>query len=347
MNVNKLRQRILKTKLDGLLVTNKVNVAYLAGFKGEGQLLITPAKKILLVDFRFKQQAVKEAKSWQVSERSNFRPPEEAILRLVKKLKLKRLGFESGALSYGFYHKLSRTLLPVKLAPCANMVEQLRAIKSAEEIRLLKKAAGLAAKSYAFAKKLIKPGRSEEEIAREVEYFMRALGCQSCAFETIVASGERSSMPHALTSGKVIKDNQAVLLDLGCRKSGYNSDLTRMVFLGKIGGKIKRNFKIVLQAQAMAIKAIKAGVRVSQIDRIARQYIIKEGFGDFFGHALGHGIGREVHEYPAVSPENQDSLKQGMVLTIEPGIYIPGWGGVRVEDMVLVKQNGCELLTQT
>lgn len=344
--INKLRQELLRRKLDALLITKRVNVAYLSGFKGEGELLITPTKKILIVDFRFEEQAAKEAKSFQIWRGQSFHPLEGSIFRLVKKLKLKRLGFEAPSLSYEFYRKLKGILKSVKLAPTSNIVERLRAIKNAEEIKLLKKAAALSIKSFAFAKQTIRPGRKEAEVARELQYFMRKYGAEDCAFDIIVASGKRSSMPHAPTSHRTIKGNEAVLVDLGVRYSGYNSDLTRMVFLGTIGDKIRQTYEIVLQAQKLAIKAIKTGVKIWQIDKIARRCIAKKGLGAFFGHALGHGIGKEVHEYPSISPQNQDILKQGMVFTVEPGVYIPGWGGIRVEDMVLVTKNGCEILTK-
>lgn len=344
--INKLRQHLIKRKLDAVLISKQANVAYLSGFEGKGQLLITPTKKILIVDFRFKEEALKLEGAFQICLRQGFYPLEKNIPELANKLKLKRLGFEEWALSYGFYYKLKRALKPIRLLSSNNMVERLRAIKSAQEITILKKAASLAIKSHAFAKKIIKPGQREAAITREVQYFMRKSGAEDSAFETIVASGKRSSMPHARASGKLIKENEAVLIDLGCRISGYNSDLTRMVFLGKMGAKIKRVYELVLRAQGLAIKAVKAGVEAREIDQAARQYIAKSGLGAFFGHALGHGIGREVHEAPSISSNSKDTLKEGMVFTIEPGVYIPGLGGVRVEDMVLVTKTGCEILTK-
>lgn len=344
--IDKLRQELLRNKLEAILITNAVNVAYLSGFKGEGRLLITPGKQVLIVDFRFKEQAVKETKSFRIWQGQSFCPPEKSISALLKKLKLKNMGFEASTFSYQFYRRLKAAVKSVGLVPTDNIVEQLRAIKSLQEIKLLKKAASLAIKSFTFAKGAIKPGKKEEEIARELQYFMRKSGAQECAFDSIIASGRRSSMPHAPISDRTFKRNEAVLLDLGCRIAGYNSDLTRMVFLGKISAKIKRTYEIVLQAQQLAISAVRAGAKIRQIDKIARQYIAKAGLGAFFGHALGHGIGREVHEYPSISPRNKDILKEGMVFTVEPGVYIPGWGGIRVEDMVLVTKQGFEVLTK-
>ncbi|MCQ9208670.1 MAG: Xaa-Pro peptidase family protein [Omnitrophica bacterium] len=344
--INKLRQNLITHKLDGLLVTKEANISYLSGFRGAGQLLITPKKRILIVDFRFKEQAEKTKGPFQICQRLNFRPFEQSLSSLAKKLKLKRLGFESPWLPFELYRRFKSVLGPVKLVPTTNIVEELRVIKSPKELVHLKKAALLAMQSYDLAKRIIKPGRKEVAIARELQYAMRKQGAQDCSFELIIASGRRSSMPHATASEKVIKNNEAVLLDLGCRVSDYNSDLTRMVFLGKIRGKIKQIYEAVFQAQQLAIKAVKAGVKISEIDKIARRHLSKKGFRRFFGHALGHGIGREVHEYPSISPKNQDLLKEGMVFTIEPGVYIPGLGGIRVEDMVLVTKNGCEVLTK-
>lgn len=344
--VNRLRAELLRLKVTALLITDRANVAYLSNFTGEGQLLITPTQKFLIVDPRFAEFAAKTVKTWQIWKRQSFAPLEESILHLVNKLKLKRLGFESTSISYGRYRKLSRILKILQLIPTTNIVEGLRSIKSTQEIRVLKKAARLAVKSFNFAKKIIKPGKKEVEIARELQYFMRRHGAEDSSFDIIVASGKRSSLPHGPVSQRIIKRNESILVDLGCRISGYNSDLTRMVFLGKIGGTFRRNYEVVQEAQRLAIKAVKAGIEISQIDQIARQFITKKGIGQFFIHALGHGIGREIHEQPAISPTNHDILKEGMVFTVEPGVYIPGLGGIRIEEMVLVKKNGCEILTR-
>ncbi len=350
MNVSKireLRRAISQYNLDALLISREVNVAYLSDFRGEGQLLISPHKGILIVDPRFEEQAAQEAQSWQIYPRQNFLPLEKVILNLARKLKLNRLGFEGLGLSYDSYRRLKRLIKPVQLVPTTNIVEYIRAIKTVQEISCLRRAAALAVESYAWARKITKPGIKEVEIARKLQYFMRKHGAEDSAFEIIVASGKRSSLPHAAASQKIIRAKEAVLFDLGCRLAGYNSDLTRMVFLDKIRGKLKRIYEIVLRAQEQAIEAVRAGIKICEIDKIARQHIAKEGLGAFFGHALGHGIGREVHEYPSISPNNQDVLKEGMVFTIEPAVYIPGWGGIRMEDMVLVTAKGCEILTKT
>jgi Xaa-Pro aminopeptidase len=344
--IARLRQKLSRHKLDSILISKGANVSYLSGFPGEAALLITLTKKIILVDFRYKEQAARELKSFFLSERLSFQSLEKSISGLARRFKFRRLGFEARSVTYQCYLSLKKNLSGLKPIPTYDIVEGLRAIKTKEEIRHIKKAAALAGKSFTFAKRIIRPGRSEAEIARRVQYYMCKLGSQDCAFDVIVASGKRSSLPHATASAKTIKNNEPVLVDLGCRYLDYTSDLTRMVFLGKIERKIRLIYDVVKQAQALAIKAIKVGRKISEIDRIARRYIAREGLGRFFGHALGHGIGREIHEYPCICPENQDTLQEGMVLTIEPGIYLPGAGGVRVEDMVLVTKDDCEILTK-
>ncbi|NQS99922.1 MAG: aminopeptidase P family protein [Candidatus Omnitrophica bacterium] len=346
MKIATLRSKLVKLKISALLITNPANVSYLSNFSGEGQLLITPGKKFLITDSRFVESATNATSSWKIWPRQGAQSLEKSISGLVNELKLKKLGFESGSLSFERYQKLNCVLKTTKLTPTAHIVESLRSVKSAQEIRLLKKCARLAAKSFSFAKQIIEPGKKETEIARELQYYMRKHGAEDSSFSIIVASGKRSSMPHAPISDRIIKKNEAVLVDLGCRISGYNSDLTRVVFLGKISGTLRRNYRIVAAAQKLAIKSIKAGIKVSRIDRIARQYIAKNGLGPFFIHALGHGIGREVHEHPTISSKNHQRLKQGMVFTVEPGVYLPGSGGIRIEDMVLVTKTGCEILTK-
>ncbi|MBN2097122.1 MAG: aminopeptidase P family protein [Candidatus Omnitrophica bacterium] len=345
--IYKLRQKLLTARLDSLLVTKRANVAYLSEFTGEAQLLITQRKKILIVDFRFQEQAQREVKTIVLWPRQSFQPLNESIAQLAKKLKIKRLGFEANSLSYGSYARLNKQLGLAQLLPVYDLIEPLRAIKTIREIQYLRTAAQMAVKTFMRAQQLIRPGKKERSIAAELEYFMCAQGAESPAFDIIVASGIRSALPHAPHSSKIIRKNEAVLVDLGCRILGYNSDLTRMLFLGKIKDKLKRAYQVVLSAQQQAIKAVRPGQEIGRIDQIARQYITQAGLGAFFGHALGHGIGREVHEYPAVTPRSRALLKPGMVLTIEPGVYLPGVGGARVEDMVLVTRHGCEILTRS
>ncbi|MFH1045966.1 MAG: Xaa-Pro peptidase family protein [Candidatus Omnitrophota bacterium] len=345
LGLNKIRALLERDRLDGLVVTKPTNVSYLSDFTGEGQLLISSTRQFLITDFRFQQEAWQEIKSFQLLPRESFVPLEETLANAVKKLKIKRLGFEANNLSFSFYQKLLKACPQITLVPTQELIERVRAIKTAREIQLLRKAASCAVASFAFAKNIIKEGKTEQEIAEGILYFMKKSGAETCAFDTIVASGKRTALPHARISTKTIKKNEAIIVDLGCLKDGYNSDLTRVVFLGKMSGKIKRIYDVVLRAQELAIQAVRAGEPIQKIDKIARHYITKAGFGPYFGHALGHGIGREVHEYPVISPRNQEAIQEGMVFTIEPGIYLPGLGGIRIEDMVLATKTGAEILT--
>lgn len=344
--IQKIRLEISRLKLDAILISSNANMAYLSNFRGEGELLITPTKKILFTDFRFTEQATKVAKSFQIYKRNKSHSKQKNIVDLARKLKIKRLGFEATGLSYQAYCSLKKSLSFLKVIPTINIIEQIRSIKNSQEIKLIKKATFIAVKTMSYAKRIIKPGKQEIEIAQKIEQFIQAQGCEEKAFNIIVASGANSSMPHAIPSRRTIKNNQPVLVDLGCRFCGYNSDLTRTWFLGKISAQFRRIHDIVSLAQQMAIAAIKPGVVIAEIDNIAREHIIKEGFGPSFEHALGHSIGREVHEHPSVSSQNHEVLRENMVLTIEPGIYLPGWGGVRVEDMVLVTKKGSKVLTR-
>lgn len=341
----KLRKKLTKDKLDGLLVTKEANVSYLSNFQGAGQLLITPTKKILITDFRFQEQLQHKLTSWQILIRKNFSSLSDELLLLSKQFRLRRLGFEASSLAYQPYRKLNSALRSIHLIPTVSMVEDIRKIKSPAEIKLIKKAAALAVKSFIFSMKIIHPGKREDQVARQIRNFMQEHGAEDAAFDIIIASGKRSALPHAPLAQRKIGKNDAVLIDLGCRISGYNSDLTRTVFLGKIKDKLKRVYAVVYAAQQKAIQSVRAGVESSQIDNIARQYIKREKLDKFFGHALGHGIGREVHEEPVISPKNKEILRAGMIITIEPGVYIPNLGGVRIEDMVLVTKKGCEILT--
>lgn len=339
--------RILKQcNADAFLVSKKENIAYLSGFNGEGHLLLAPARPVLIVDFRYYQQAVEQAKKTEVVCRQNFHSVDQTLFCLLKEIKIQRLAFEADVLSYHCYCRLRKSLRPVKLVPAARIVEQLRAVKSPEELGFIRQAAALAVQSIDFARKIVQPGKKETDIAREIRYFMQLQGAEDCAFDIIVASGPRSAMPHAAASPRIIKEGETVLIDLGCRSSGYNSDLTRMLFLSKIKGKTKRIYEVVAHAQQLAIAAVRAGEPAAKIDNIARQFISREGLGAFFGHALGHGVGKEIHEYPHLSPASKDMLQEGMVFTVEPAVYIPKWGGIRIEDMVLVTKTGGEVLTR-
>ena len=343
-------QNILKVlkaqRLDCLLLSNSPNVSYAAGFLAPDSYLIASANNLILItDFRYTADFRSKAKApVEIIETRDgtFR----TICETLRKNKLKKVGFESRHLSFAECQALL-DLSKKKIAwiPLEETLEPLRQIKEAAEIELIKKAIQITEKTYNFIKPLLKPGIRELKLAAEIERFIRLQGATSAAFDIIVASGPNSSYPHASISPRIINKGEPVVIDLGVTYNGYKCDLTRTFFLGKINAIVREADMIVKEAQQRAIKAIKPDVPINLIDGAARNYISLKGFGDNFGHSLGHGIGLEVHEAPSINKRNKLLLKKGMIFTIEPGIYIPGSFGIRREDMVLVTDNGVEVLS--
>ena len=340
-----LRQAMRKASLDSFLVTSATNVSYLSGFRGtDAVVLITPDKGYFLTDSRYIEEAKKE-----ISGNLNVRLVKESIFTSVNDIvtsqKLKNLGFESMDLPYGVANRLKILLSKIEFTPVKNLVESLRSIKDAGEIERIRKAVKLAKEVFERAAGSVRPGASEEFIKRKIELDLVSKG-SSCAFESIIASGENSSKPHARATDRPFKNNDFVMIDMGAKVDGYNSDLTRTVVVGKVQAKFRKIYKTVGQAQLKAIARITSGAKASDIDKAGRDHIKKSGFGKYFSHSLGHGVGMSVHEEPSISPSSKTILAEGMIFTVEPAIYIPGFGGVRIEDMVLVTKSGCEILTR-
>ncbi len=330
------------TKIDAIIVTDLKNIRYLTDFKGShAVLLITPLMKYLITDFRYKEQAMKEAKDCRIIiEKKRFR----GVTNLIKKLNIKNVCFEK-SVSYEFYRKL--TEIGLKLIPLNDEISSLREVKREDEIRCIREAIRRAESAFLKIKKYIKPGIPESEIALILEYEIKRLGSKRLPFEIIVASGKNSSMPHAGTSEKKIEHGDLVVIDWGAEADGYFSDMTRTFLVdGPDIGLKKRIYEIVLNAQKRAISGVYPGRTTVYIDRLARDYIREKGYSKYFGHGTGHGIGLDIHELPHISYSGRERLRPGMVFTIEPGIYIPETGGVRIEDMVLVTENGYEVLTK-
>jgi len=361
-NISLLKNRLKKEKLDGLLVSKPANVSYLSGFSGdESYLLITEKKDFFITDFRYEQQAKKEAKGFEievVGAAPCGRPQQgrhrglplhnhfDLIVHLIKKNNLKRVGFEARHITYAEVSKIRDNLTKQEFLPMHDLVESLRVVKTQEEIKNIKKATGICLSVFNDVAFKIKPGIREKELAGFVEYQMRIKGAEGASFDIIVLSGKNSTMPHGRPSDRKIGCNEAVLIDAGASFNGYKSDLTRMFFLGKIPDTVQKVYGIVKKAQEMALKAVRPGVSASVVDAIARDYIKSNGYGDYFGHSLGHGVGREVHEAPSISSKSKDILKPGMIFTVEPAIYLPNIGGIRIEDMVLVTQKGSQVLSR-
>lgn len=327
------------------MVTDPLNIFYLSGFKAEaGCLLITESEDFILTDFRFREEA-KETAGFKTALIKTT--TKDLLLEILKGSGLKKAGFEPEALSYSRALLLKNTLKREHIAftPLGGVVEDMRMLKDAGEIKKIKAAVNIARQVFTRFTKYAKPGKTEKQLCLQLERDIIGCGGEEEAFNTIVASGARSSRPHAVATDRAVRKNEPVLVDFGVRRDSYNCDLTRVRFLGKIQQQLYNIYAICLEAQRRAIAAVRPGARVSAVDRAARGYIESKGFGKAFGHSLGHGIGLSVHELPRVSSKSETVLAPGMVLTIEPGIYLEGSGGVRIEDMVLVTRKGCEVLT--
>lgn len=341
-----LREVLEQKKADGIIVSNPHNVRYLSGYTGDDSaLLITRNDGYFYTDFRYIEQATHEVCGLKLVQRkkSLF----AAVAKTVAKRGMKRVLFESAAVTFRQYQELTQAIPRSRLVPHWGAVAQMRMVKDEDEIRAIRAAAHVAQKSFQRFRTFIKPGRDERTMANHLDFQMRALGASGPAFEIIVAARERASQPHARPTDRVLRRGEPLLVDWGARKDSYNCDLTRVLFTDRIPPRIRRVYEIVLEAQRLAIASVAPGVPAKQVDRAARQYIQKHGFGKQFGHGVGHGVGLEVHELPTLNASSRNVLKPGMVFTVEPGIYLPGMGGVRIEDMVLVTENGCEVLTSS
>jgi Xaa-Pro aminopeptidase len=347
--LRKLRTLIAEKGPDALLLSQPENVYYLSGFTGSsGWLLISGQNAILATDFRYVEQAKGQSPDFEIIRtRGEVR---DWLPGLVSDLGWHKLGFEANFMSYEGYHKLSEAIetkqFNLELVPTTCLVEQLRSIKEAEELGFITKAVELADAAFEQAKAIICPSMMEKEAAWEIEKILRQEGSEGIPFEIIVASGPNSALPHARTTDKTIRSGEPVLIDMGAKISGYCSDLSRTLFLDKADKTFREIYNVVLKAQTTAIERIESGMAALQADRLSRSIIEQAGYGDAFGHGLGHGVGLAVHEFPMINPSSSDSLADSMVFTIEPGIYLTGQGGVRIEDMVVLENGKIRVLTK-
>lgn len=333
-----------RLNIDALLVTDETNVSYLTGFRGhDSALYITSDTRFFITDSRYFEEASREIKGYRIDlvKASTY----ENIADLVKRCGTKRLGFESMNLPFAVAERLKTMIGGARIVPVRDVVENVRSIKSRGEIDLIRRSISVTREVFRRSMAMVTADSTEQSIADriEIEFIKREA---RPSFDLIVASGKNSSKPHARPSGKKIGKNSFVMVDMGCDLDGYQSDMTRMLIQGRVPERFKRIYSIVKDAQEKAIDRIRPGVKISAIDNTARGYIAEMGFGKHFGHALGHGIGMSVHEQPTISFRNTGTLKPGMVFTVEPAIYIPGFGGVRIEDMVLVTDRSVEILTR-
>lgn len=349
-----IRQVLVEKELDALMVSIQENRYYLSGFTGEdtqfdesaGVLIISGRHLVLATDSRYELQAQTQAPGFDIV--CYKKGLEKELPEMVNGLDIRRLGFESVRLSqknYSSYAKALGNLNPkVALTPTENMVEALRQIKSEDEIQRTVKALRLAEKAFAQTIDAIRPGMTEKQVAWSMEKAMRETGAQGLSFPVIVASGPNSALPHAVPTDRRLNRGEPILVDWGARLDEYCSDTTRTMVLGQPDDQFNKVFDTVVRARDMAIDAIKGGASGTGIDKIARDHISRNGFAGKFGHSLGHGTGLAVHESPRLSPLKDDQLEPGMIVTVEPGIYIPGWGGIRMENQIVVRLKGAQVL---
>ncbi|MCE9548683.1 MAG: Xaa-Pro peptidase family protein [Planctomycetia bacterium] len=346
--IGRLKRLLHKQEIGSLLVTNFTNVTYLTGFSGDDSYLLVSGrgKPLIISDPRYTTQLEEECPDIELE----IRPPGASMLsrlnEVIRAAKIPRLGIESSSVSVAMFEQLKSELKDVELVPIRGAVEELRQIKDAHEIRLLRDAVTSAERAFAIVRASLRPEQTELSIAHELEHQARLFGAKGCSFSPIVAVGARAALPHAVPTQQTVSAAPFILIDWGANEpNGYKSDLTRVLVTGKIPPKLAKIYQVVLQAQLRGIEAIRPGATTHQVDKAARDVIAKAGFGKQFGHGLGHGIGLEIHEDPRLGSNGQTTLRPGMVVTVEPGIYLPGFGGVRIEDDILVTRDGHEVLT--
>lgn len=344
LRVEKLRAQMKKDQLDGFLVTSPYNLRYLTNFTGTtGLAVITLDKAFFVTDFRYTEQAVAQAQGFEIVK--NVGPIFDEVAKICQQEEINALAFEESHVSFAEYSVLEEIIEETPLVPVSGMIENLREVKDDTEIAIIEKACAIADQGYEHVLKMIKPGMTEIEVANQLDFFMRSLGATSVSFDTIVASGLRSAMPHGVASDKVIEQGDLITLDFGCYYDGYVSDMTRTFAIGDPGSQLKEIYQIVLEAQLKVLEAAKPGLTGIQLDAVARDHITAAGYGEAFGHSTGHGIGLEIHEGPNVSFRADKQFVVGNVITDEPGIYLPGIGGVRIEDDLLITPEGNRVLT--
>jgi Xaa-Pro aminopeptidase len=345
MRRQRLQEALEARKLGSLLVTHPVDIAYLTGFRGSaGLALFTRSEAILWVDPRYALQAHEDARGVEIVETK--RGLVEAAGKVLRKRSLGRLGFDDAHLNAQGYLNLRRALGgKARLVAAGDLMPSLRMIKGEEEIATMREAGRVTVEAFAETLGLVKPGMSECDLAAELDYRARRKGAEGMAFETIVASGARGAFPHARPSRKLLEECDLVIVDAGAIIKGYAADMSRTLYLGKPGNRVRKLYSAILEAQSQGIQALRDGVHAGKVDSAARNVLDKNGLGRYFTHSTGHGVGMEVHEAPRLGKRSKTPVCLGCVVTIEPGIYLEGFGGIRIEDTVLVGAGGPEILT--
>ncbi len=340
---------LARRKLPVFIETGMENIRYLTGFTGSSAFLVFSEKKsTLLTDSRYASQAAEEVKKNGFSVKIYKKDLFSVIATVVARLSTSGpVGVDGGALSHSSFLRLRAAMRPLRLRAAGNLTGRLRMVKEPCELELIRRSASILEQGFRKASRLLRPGAVERAVARKVEDFFIDRGAEGASFGSIVASGPRGALPHGKASHKEIKRGELVVVDMGARYDGYCSDATRTFCIERATRLQKKVYSIVKEAQLLAAARIRDGVKASLVDRAARAHIRKAGYGKNFGHGTGHGTGLAVHEGPGIGPGSKDVLREGMVVTVEPGIYIPGWGGVRIEDMVIVRGDGCEFITSS
>lgn len=350
----RLAEKLPGEGLDGYLISSPFNVTWLTGFSGEASwLLVGPGRAVLVSDRRFTRQIEEECPGLEFVARPPTQRLVEAIAEQLAALGFRKIGFESAIMTVADFEALREALPACDWKATSDRVEDLRMVKDDQEIAAIRRAIALAEKTFTVLRAFLQPDQTEKELCDAIEHYARLAGGSGTSFPPIVAVGERAALPHAPPTGKRVAEGEMLLVDWGVTGRLYRSDLTRVLAVRRRGNspatvgspRLEEIHAVVLEAQRRAIAAVRPGVKAESIDAAARQYIAEAGYGENFGHGLGHGFGLQIHEAPAIRPRSQVEIVPGMVFTIEPGIYLPGWGGVRIEDDVLVTPDGCEVLT--
>ena len=338
--IDKVRNKLTELNVDALLVTESKNLRYLANFTGSaGVAIITATESYFVTDFRYTEQATEQAVGFNI--RIHKQPIMAEVNEILNENNVTKIAIEANQMNVATYLQI-KELFTAEIVETQGLVEKIREIKEPDELASIKAACEITDQSFDHILKFIKPGVTELEVANELEAFLKSKGASAMSFDTIVASGVRSSMPHGVASNKVIEDGDMITLDWGCYYNGYSSDMTRTIAVGKVDPELEKIYHIVLEAHERVNSSAKAGMTGKEIDALARDYITEQGYGEYFGHSTGHGLGLDVHELPAISVKNDEPVKAGMVITNEPGIYIPGLGGVRIENDLIVTEDGVE-----
>lgn len=347
-----MEERLFQSlEIDALLLTGTPNMRYAAGFTGEGYVYLSGGRRIVVTDARYTAAACEECADCEVVEwkKDGYYA---TLTALLQEDSVKRLGFEDSAMTVAFYNKINclfaeKGLRDVIFVPVQDKVDFYRAVKTEEEQKRIRRAEAIGDTAFSQIVEQLRPGMTEKQVAALLEFYMKEAGADGLSFDTIAASGHHSAMPHAIPTDKKLEEGEFLTMDFGCRYQGYCSDMTRTVVIGKADEKQKEVYEIVLRAQQTALAGIRPGMTGKEADTLARDVIEEAGYGKYFTHSLGHSLGLEIHESPNFSSREERLIEPGMVITVEPGIYIEGFGGVRIEDVVIITEDGCENITHS